>query len=91
MSNERGTLTILKRYRQLLALHLRLVEIYGEAALPRFPSKKLIGNTSEAFLQKRARELGAYLDGMVLLKDILRVREVTIDVFVELLVGWNVF
>lgn len=76
MSNERGTITILKRYRQLLALHHALVTVYGEAALPPFPAKRLIGNTSESFLQKRSRELNAYLDGIVNLKDVLQVPQV---------------
>ena len=76
MTNEKGTLTILKRYRQLLALHHRLEEIYGSSALPKFPGKKLIGNTDEKFLQKRARQLSNYLDGIVKLENILKIPEV---------------
>ena len=76
MRNARGTLTILKRYRQLLALHHRLAEIYGEDKLPPFPRKKLIGNTDEKFLQKRSRELTQYLQGIVKLEGILKHEEV---------------
>lgn len=76
MSNAKGTLTILKRYRQLLALHHRLVEIYGEDKLPPFPRKKLIGNTDEKFLQKRSRQLTQYLQGIVKLEGILKHQEV---------------
>ncbi len=76
MSNSKGTLTILKRYRQLLALHHRLVEIYGEDKLPAFPRKKLIGNTDEKFLAKRSRQLTQYLEGIVKLEGILKHPEV---------------
>lgn len=76
MKNEKGTLTILKRYRQMLALHKKLVQLYGEDALSKFPPKKLIGNTDERFIQKRSHELSLWLDGMVKLKDVLKVPEV---------------
>ena len=72
MTNSAGTLTILKRYRQLLALHHHLEEVYGEEALPKFPGKKLVGNTDEKFLQKRSRKLAAYLQGIINLKNILQ-------------------
>ena len=71
MTNANGTLMILKRYRQLLALHHHLEDVYGEDALPKFPGKKLLGNTDERFLQKRSRKLAAYLQGAMNLKGIL--------------------
>jgi hypothetical protein len=76
MRNAKGTLTILKRYRQLLALHHRLAEIYGEDKLPPFPRKKLLGNTDEKFLQKRSRQLTQYLQGIVKLEGVLKHIEV---------------
>lgn len=41
-----------------------------------FEGKKLIGNTDEKFLQKRARKLSTYLDGIVKLDNILNIPEV---------------
>lgn len=76
MKNDKATMTILKRYRQMLALHKKLVQLYGENALAKFPPKKLIGNTDERFLQKRSHELSLWLDSMVKLKDVLKVPEV---------------
>lgn len=76
MVNERATITILKRYRQLLALHHKLAEIYGEDRLPKFPRKKLVNNTDERFLQKRARQLQEYLEGVAQLKGFLSIPDV---------------
>lgn len=65
---------ILKQYSELLALHKRMVQIYGEAALPKFPPKKISGG--EKGSSQRELMLQEYLNGLVKQREILKVPEV---------------
>ena len=70
MKNETGSCTILKRYREFSALHQALKKKYGEK-LPRFPGKKLVGNTNAANVQKRCVKLADFLNGCMQLEGFL--------------------
>jgi hypothetical protein len=54
---------VFRRYRDFLWLSEKLQQDEGLAGyvLPKLPSKKLLGNTSEAFVEKRRQELQVYL------------------------------
>lgn len=67
MINEPGkeSRSILKRYSQLLDLHLALKKLgIPKKNLPQFPKKKWFGNTDPKFVKKRREKLQAYLNGL---------------------------
>jgi len=54
---------VFRRYRDFLWLHeeLQRDEDLAGYVLPKLPSKKLLGNTNQAFVEERRRELQVYL------------------------------
>lgn len=77
MKTQKGTITIMKRYRQFLDLHHRLQNHYKASVIPKFPKKRYLGNnTSHKFIQKRCQKIGQYLNEMMQLPGILDIEEV---------------
>jgi hypothetical protein len=56
------TQTILRRFKQFLALHNALSKVYSD--LPPFPKKKIIGNLNPTHIAKRRIKLELYLQGI---------------------------
>jgi hypothetical protein len=56
---------IQKRYSELLELHHKILSIYGDIDLLKFPQKLLVGNFSKQMLEKRKDKLQAYLVDLV--------------------------
>ena len=61
MEEEGRTRTLVKRYRQILEFYEKVREDYGKNT-PKFPSKKLVGNTNSQFVEKRRQKLEAFLN-----------------------------
>lgn len=71
---ESGSATLIKRYRQFLSLHKKLKTLYKN--VPKFPGKKYVGNTAPRFVQKRCRQLEAYLNKIITFPGAFDVEEV---------------
>ena len=55
-----------RRYSEANELHRDLKARYGDR-VPKFPRKRLFGNTDGAFLRQRQQELQVWIDGCLLL------------------------
>jgi hypothetical protein len=87
LSDASGVRTILKRYSQLHELNEQLKKAFPKAALPKFPGKKLFGNTKAGmenklfynlhgavileFVEKRKQKINQYLQGLTELQDVV--------------------
>jgi len=49
--------------------------------LPRFPGKKIIGNTSSSFVEHRRRRLQQYMNELVAIPSVLELCAAEIDTF----------
>ena len=68
------TRVILKRYQDLLALHKRMIQIYGESTLPKFPYATV--RESAKGQSQRENMAAVYLNTLVAQQDVLKVPEV---------------
>jgi len=75
MMFESGSVTVLKRFSQIHALHKAVSKHYGGSKnLPaKMPGKKWIGNTDTTFVQQRCHQLQVYLNGLTTLRNIFEI------------------
>ncbi len=71
--SDRGCFVLLRRYRQIRALHERLEAVYGEAALPEFPGKTVGGASlmSAEKLRRRVEKLQVWFAGVAKLDNVI--------------------
>jgi hypothetical protein len=75
--SERGCFVLLRRYRQIFALHERLNAVYGETTLPEFPGKTIGGASmmSEEKVRRRIEKLRVWFAGVAQLDNVIHLPE----------------
>lgn len=64
-SSEQKRWVVHKRYSQLLDLHERVIKLYGEIDLKKFPPKFLVGNFEKKKMDWRMEQLNEYLEDLI--------------------------